>query len=67
VGVVVRSGGKTYLSTSATFTRGDRYIRWVPPKLKSERTYEYTLYAKDLVGNSSSVTGDLRVRASASR
>jgi hypothetical protein len=67
VGVVVRSGGKTYLSTSASFTRGDRYIRWVPPRLKSERTYEYTLYAKDLAGNTSSVTGEVRVNAASRR
>jgi hypothetical protein len=67
VGVIVRSGGKTYLSTSASFTRGDRYIRWVPPRLKSERTYEYTLYAKDLAGNSSSVTGEVRVNAASRR
>jgi hypothetical protein len=62
VGVVVRAGGRTYLSTSASFARGDRYIRWVPPRLASERTYEYTLYARDLAGNSSSVTGEVRVR-----
>ena len=67
VGVVVRAGAKTYLSTSASFTHGDRYIRWVPPKLKSERTYEYTLYARDLAGNSSSTTGELRVKAPARR
>jgi hypothetical protein len=67
VGVVVRAGGKTYLSTSGSFTHGDRYIRWVPPKLKSERTYEYTLYARDLAGNSSSTTAELRVKAPARR
>ena len=67
VGVVVRFGGKTYLSTSASFTRGDRYLRWVPPRLKRERTYEYTLYAKDLAGNSSSVTGEVRVNAASRR
>lgn len=67
VGVVVRSGGRTYLSTSASFSRGDRYIRWVPPRLKTERTYEYSLYARDLAGNSSSVTGELRVRAARRR
>jgi hypothetical protein len=67
VGVIVRAGGKTYLSTSASFARGDRYLRWIPPKLKSERTYEYTLYAKDLAGNSSSVTGEVRVKAASRR
>jgi hypothetical protein len=67
IGLVVRSGGRTYLSTSASFARGDRYIRWVPPRLKTERTYEYSLYARDLAGNSSSVTGELRVRAARRR
>lgn len=62
VGVVVKAGGRTYLSTSASFPRGDRWIRWVPPRLKTERTYEYTLYARDLAGNSSSVKGEVRVR-----
>jgi hypothetical protein len=62
VGVVVRAAGRTYLSTSASFARGERYIRWVPPRLKTERTYEYTLYARDLPGNSSSVTGEVRVK-----
>jgi hypothetical protein len=63
VGVVVKSAGRTYLSTSAPFARGDRYIRWVPPRLRSERAYEYTLYARDLAGNSSSVTGEVRVNS----
>jgi hypothetical protein len=63
VGVVVKAGGRTYLSTSASFSRGERYIRWVPPRLRTERTYEYTLYARDLAGNSSSVTGEVRVKA----
>ncbi len=67
VGVVVRAGGRTYLSTSASFARGERYIRWVPPRLRTERTYEYTLYARDLAGNSSSTTGELRVKAPARR
>jgi hypothetical protein len=67
VGVVVRAGGRTYLSTSASFARGDRYIRWVPPRLRTERTYDYTLYARDLAGNSSSTTGQLRVKAAPRR
>jgi hypothetical protein len=67
VGIVVRAGGRAYLSTSASFARGDRYIRWVPPRLRSERTYEYTLYARDLAGNSSSATGEVRVKAARRR
>ena len=62
VGVVVKAGGRTYLSTSASFSRGDRYIRWVPPRLRTERIYEYTLYARDLAGNTSSVKGEVRVK-----
>ncbi len=62
VGVVVREGGKTFLSTSASFTHGERWIRWVPPKTKQERTYTYTLYAKDLAGNTSSAQGEVRVK-----
>ncbi|MGH2979356.1 MAG: D-glucuronyl C5-epimerase family protein [Solirubrobacterales bacterium] len=67
VGVVVRAGGRTYLSTSASFSRGNRYIRWVPPRLRRERTYEYTLYARDLAGNSSSATGEVRVKGAPRR
>jgi hypothetical protein len=33
----------------------------VPPKRSGEHTYTYTLYARDLAGNSASVDGDLRV------
>jgi hypothetical protein len=67
VGVVVREGGKTYLSTSASFPRGERWIRWVPPKVASERTYAYTLYAKDLAGNTSSAQGEIRVKPAPKR
>jgi hypothetical protein len=67
VGVVVRSAGRSYLSTSASFPHGDRYIRWVPPRLRTERTYQYTLYARDLAGNSSSATGEVRVKAAPRR
>ena len=62
VGIIVRYGGKTYLSTSASFAHGDRYIRWVPPPVRDERTYTYTLYARDLAGNSSSAKGEVRVK-----
>ena len=45
VGIVVRadagsaaggraSAGRVYLSTSATFAHGERYFRWVPPRLR---------------------------------
>ena len=67
VGVVVREGGKTYLSTSASFTHGERWIRWVPPKVANERTYAYTLYAKDLAGNTSSAQGEIRVKPAPKR
>ena len=58
VGIVVKFDGKTYLSTSASFSHGERYIRWVPPRVSNERTYTYTLFARDLVGNSSSAAGE---------
>ncbi len=67
VGVIVREGGKTYLSTSASFTRGKRWFRWVPPRVANERTYTYTLYAKDLAGNTSSAQGELRVKPAPKR
>ena len=60
-------GGKTYLSTSASFSHGERYIRWVPPHAKRERTYTYTLHARDLAGNSASAEGEVRVRAALRR
>jgi hypothetical protein len=58
------SSGRTYLSTSASFAHGDRFFRWVAPKLKGEHTYDFTLFARDLAGNSSSVKGQIRVVAS---
>ena len=67
VGIVVRHGGKTYLSTSASFAHGERYIRWVPPRASDDRTYTYTLFAKDLVGNSASAEGEVRVQGAPKR
>jgi hypothetical protein len=63
VGIVVKDtgSGRTYLSTSAYLAYGSHWFRWVPPKRKGEHTYEYTLYARDLAGNSSSVKGEVRV------
>jgi D-glucuronyl C5-epimerase-like protein len=58
---------RTYLSTSAPFSRGGHFFRWVPPRLSAERTYAYKLFARDLAGNSSSVSGTLRVKARPSR
>jgi hypothetical protein len=62
VGITVSSQGKTYLSTSAGFSRGRRYFRWVPPRLRSERTYDYKLFARDLAGNTGTTTGNVRVK-----
>ena len=67
VGIVVRFGGRTYLSTSASFQHGERYIRWVPPRVSDDRTYTYTLFAKDLVGNSSSAEGEVQVKGAPKR
>lgn len=63
VGITVTSGGRTYLSTSAGFARGRHYFRWVPPRSRSERTYEYRLSARDLAGNTGSEEGELLVKA----
>jgi hypothetical protein len=62
-GIVVKDteSGKTYLSTSAGFARGDHYFRWVAPKFKREHTYGFTLYARDLAGNATSAKGEIRV------
>jgi hypothetical protein len=64
VGIVVKDAdsGKVYLSTSATLPWGPRWFRWVPPTRRGERTYTYSLYARDLAGNSSSATGEVRVK-----
>jgi hypothetical protein len=66
VGIVVKESGsgRTYLSTGASFAHGERFFRWVPPKLKGEHTYDFTLYARDLAGNSASVKGEIRVEPS---
>jgi len=62
VGIVVKNGAKTFLSTSVSFAHGKHYFRWIAPRRRSEQTYTYTLYARDLAGNSSSVTGEIRVK-----
>jgi hypothetical protein len=63
VGIVVKdaSSGKVYLSTSTTLPYGSRWFRWVPPVRRGEHSYTYSLYARDLAGNSASVKGELRV------
>jgi D-glucuronyl C5-epimerase C-terminus len=61
-GIVVSAGSRTYLSTSAVLAHGDRYFRWVPPRLKTERTYDYRLFARDLAGNTTSEQGTIRVK-----
>jgi hypothetical protein len=64
VGITVRAegGGRTYLSTSAPFSRGKHTFRWVAPRSKIERSYEYSLFARDLAGNAHSESGTLRVK-----
>jgi hypothetical protein len=66
VGITVKEAGtgRVYLSTSAPFSRGPHFFRWVPPRMKREHTYEYTLFAKDLAGNSASEQGTIRVKGS---
>ena len=68
VGITVRDdAARTYLSTSAPFSRGKHFFRWIPPRTKNERTYEYTLFATDLAGNSASEQGTIRVKPPAAR
>jgi hypothetical protein len=68
VGIVVKdsASGKTYLSTSLSLPHGDHYFRWIPPRRAGEHTYSYTVYARDLAGNSSSTKGEVRVRGAGS-
>jgi hypothetical protein len=68
VGITVRGegGGRTYLSTSAPFSHGRHSFRWVPPRSKRERNYDYSLFARDLAGNAHSEIGTLRVKPSPS-
>jgi hypothetical protein len=67
VGVTVSAAGRTYLATSAFFSRGKHYLRWLPPRLRSERTYDYRLTTRDLAGNTGSVDGTIRVKKAAGR
>jgi hypothetical protein len=62
VGITVRAEGRTYLATSALFKRGKHFFRWIPPRSMGERTYEYSLFARDLAGNSTSESGTVRVK-----
>jgi D-glucuronyl C5-epimerase-like protein len=65
VGITVKESetGRVYLSTSASFSRGPHFFRWVPPRMKREHTYEYGLFATDLAGNSASEQGTIRVKS----
>jgi hypothetical protein len=69
VGIVVKdsASGRTYLSTSAGFARGEHYFRWVPPRFKGEHSYAFSLYARDLAGNTTSAKGEIRVEPRPSR
>ena len=40
-----RPAGAPTSRRARRFSRGKRYFRWVPPRLKRERTYEYRLFA----------------------
>jgi D-glucuronyl C5-epimerase-like protein len=69
VGITVKESesGRVYLSSSAPFSHGPHYFRWVPPRMTREHTYEYTLFAKDLAGNAASEQGTIRVKAARKR
>jgi hypothetical protein len=64
VGITVKESesGRVYLSTSAPFSHGVHFFRWVPPRMKREHTYDYTLLATDLAGNKASEQGTIRVK-----
>jgi hypothetical protein len=62
VGITVTGGGRTYLSTSAALARGRHFFRWVPPRVRNKRAYEYKLVARDLAGNTGSEAGELVVK-----
>ena len=64
VGIVVRAGGQ-HVPLHQRVVRARRSLHPLGPAAgcSSERTYEYTLYARDLAGNSSSSTGEVRVKA----
>jgi hypothetical protein len=64
-GITVKEAdsGRVYISTSAPFARGSHLFRWVPPRMKREHTYEYTLFATDLAGNHASEQGTIRVKS----
>jgi hypothetical protein len=59
IGIVIVRGGKTFLSTSATFGRGSRFFTWSRPG--SAGTYDVTLTARDLSGNRGDA-GDVTLR-----
>lgn len=62
VAITVRDeNGKIHYSTSASLARGDHYFRWMPPKFKSERTYRYSLSARDLAGNGDTISDEIRI------
>ena len=64
VGITVRAegGGRTYLSTSAPFSRGKHYLPLGATTLQdASGRYEYSLFARDLAGNTHSESGTLRV------
>jgi hypothetical protein len=69
VGITVKESEsrRVYLSTSAPFSRGAHFFRWVPPRLKREHTYEFTLFATDLAGNHASEQGTIRVKSPSKR
>jgi D-glucuronyl C5-epimerase C-terminus len=49
VGIVISRGGRTFLSTSASFGHGSRFFTWSRPA--SAGTYDVKLTATDLKGN----------------
>jgi hypothetical protein len=59
VGMTIRHGGKTVLSTSATVSRGQHAYAWKVPSTTG--TYDVTLAARDLAGNVGQASGTIEV------
>jgi hypothetical protein len=59
VGLTIRYGDATALTTSATVSRGDHAYGWTVPNRRG--TYDVTLTATDLAGNAGKATGTITV------
>ena len=56
------TAGRRTSPRARSFAHGERYIRWVPPRLKQRAHLHVHAVRADLAGNSSSATGEVRVK-----